>query len=315
MNIQQFQYVLALAELRHYEKAAEKCFISQSTLSTMVARFESEIGIQIFDRRKKPLDITVEGTYIIEQLKKVHKEIEGLEEMTHLLKGEVKGRLTIAVIPTVAPYLLPLFLYQFAARFPDLVIEVRELTTAEILRNIKSRDLDIGIISTPVNDSGIIEHHLYNEPFVYYDANQKNHKEIHVRQIDPGNLCLLEEGHCMRNQVLELCDFYETSPNSKLNFRYKAGSIDSLLRFVKVNNASTLLPWLATVDFTKEERKNISQFAAPIPYRSIGLAVHPHFVKHKIRQLLHDEIIEYVNPLLPQTMPHGHQLLPLAERK
>lgn len=312
MNIHQFQYILALAEHRHFENAADKCFISQSTLSTMISKFEDEIGIQVFDRKKKPVEVTAEGMVVIEQLKKINKEIESLHEVTNQLKGEVKGTLTIAVIPTIAPFLLPLFLHRFAQKFPNLHIEVREQTTSEIMRMIKSRDLDIGIISIPVNDPEIIEYPLYDESFVFYDASSKNKKELTTKQVDVSNLCLLEEGHCMRNQVLELCDFHKKELNNKLNFRYKAGSIDSLLRFVKANKATTLLPYLAAKELSSSEQKKVSEFSAPVPFRSVGIVAHSHFVKHKIRELLEEEIMREVKPLLQKTTIKGKQLLPIG---
>lgn len=312
MNIHQFQYILALAEHRHFENAADKCFISQSTLSTMISKFEDEIGIQVFDRKKKPVEVTAEGTVVIEQLKKINKEIESLREVTNQLKGEVKGTLTIAVIPTIAPFLLPLFLHRFAKKFPNLHIEVREQTTSEIMRMIKSRDLDIGIISIPVNDPEIIEYPLYDESFVFYDASSKNKKELTTKQVDVSNLCLLEEGHCMRNQVLELCDFHKKELNNKLNFRYKAGSIDSLLRFVKANKATTLLPYLAAKELSNSEQKKVSEFSAPVPFRSVGIVAHSHFVKHKIRELLEEEIMREVKPLLQKTTIKGKQLMPVG---
>ena len=312
MNIHQFQYILALAEHRHFENAADKCFISQSTLSTMISKFEDEIGIQVFDRKKKPVEVTAEGIVVIEQLKKINKEIESLHEVTNQLKGEVKGTLTIAVIPTIAPFLLPLFLHRFAKKFPNLHIEVREQTTSEIMRMIKSRDLDIGIISIPVNDPEIIEYPLYDESFVFYDASSKNKKELTTKQVDVSNLCLLEEGHCMRNQVLELCDFHKKELNNKLNFRYKAGSIDSLLRFVKANKATTLLPYLAAKELSSSEQKKVSEFSAPVPFRSVGIVAHSHFVKHKIRELLEEEIMREVKPLLQKTTIKGKQLLPIG---
>jgi LysR family transcriptional regulator, hydrogen peroxide-inducible genes activator len=312
MNIHQFQYILALAESRHFENAADKCFISQSTLSTMISKFEDEIGIQVFDRKKKPVEVTAEGAVIIEQLKKIKKEIESLHEVTNQLKGEVKGTLTIAVIPTIAPFLLPLFLHRFASKFPNLHIEVREQTTSEIMRMIKTRDLDIGIISLPVHDPEIIEFPLYDESFVFYDASSKNKKELTTKQVDVSNLCLLEEGHCMRNQVLELCDFHKKELNNKLNFRYKAGSIDSLLRFVKANKATTLLPYLAAKELSSSEQKKVSEFRAPIPFRSVGIVTHSHFVKHKIRELLEEEILREVKPLLQKTTIKGKQLLPMS---
>ena len=126
MNIQQFNYILALAEFRHFELAAEKCNITQSTLSTMISKFEEEIGIEIFDRKKKPVQVTKEGSTIIEQLKIITTDIDQLKELTKEVKGEIKGNLTLSVIPTIAPFLLPLFLQDFAAKFPNLNIVVRE---------------------------------------------------------------------------------------------------------------------------------------------------------------------------------------------
>jgi LysR family hydrogen peroxide-inducible transcriptional activator len=278
----------------------------------MISKFEDEIGIQVFDRKKKPVEVTAEGMVVIEQLKKINKEIESLHEVTNQLKGEVKGTLTIAVIPTIAPFLLPLFLHRFARKFPNLHIEVREQTTSEIMRMIKSRDLDIGIISIPVNDPEIIEYPLYDESFVFYDASSKNKKELTTKQVDVSNLCLLEEGHCMRNQVLELCDFHKKELNNKLNFRYKAGSIDSLLRFVKANKATTLLPYLAAKELSSSEQKKVSEFSAPVPFRSVGIVAHSHFVKHKIRELLEEEIMREVKPLLQKTTIKGKQLLPIG---
>lgn len=312
MNIQQFQYIIALAEQKHFEKAAEKCFISQSTLSTMISKLEDELGILIFDRKKKPVEITAEGIPIIEQLKKINKEIEHLMELSKEIKGEVKGNLTISVIPTIAPFLLPLFLTDFAAKFPNLDIEVREHTTSEILRQIKSRDLDIGIVSIPINDKDIRELKLYDEPFVFFDSGLQNEQNVKAKDLDLSNLCVLEEGHCMRNQVLELCNFYDNHLSHKLNFKYKAGSIDSLLRFVKASNASTLLPYLSAREFSENESSHISEFADPVPYRTVGLVVHRHFVKHKILEMLQKEIMAKISVILPEKDLVGKKLMPFG---
>lgn len=310
MNIQQFQYILAVAETKHFEAAAEKCFITQSTLSTMISKFEDEIGIQIFDRKKKPVELTTEGLAIIEQLKIITKDIGHLKELVNETKGEIKGDLSISVIPTVAPFLLPLFLQDFAKQFPFLKITVREQTTNEIVNQIKSRQLDIGIISIPVYDKDLLEYDLYNEPFVFYDAEKKRKKPVSVNTIDSSNLFLLEEGHCMRTQVLKLCENLNKG-KSKLNFEYKAGSIDSLLRFVKSNKASTLLPYLSTLDFTSREREHLSHFSTPLPYRSIGLITHRHFVKKRLLDILQKEIIAKTLPVLPKVTHKGELLEPM----
>lgn len=256
MNIQQFQYVLAVAENKHFELAARKCFVTQSTLSTMISRFEEELGIKIFDRKKKPVELTTEGRLLIEQLKNITNDIDQLEELAKEIKGELKGNLTISVIPTIAPFLLPLFLQSFAAKFPDLNITVREQTTQEIIRDIKSRELDIGIISIPMHDKDIVELKLYDEPFVFYNAGIVNGGATSVNKIDRSNLCLMEEGHCMRTQIVNLCGVNKRQTHSKLNFEFKAGSIDSLLRFVKANRATTLLPYLSVLDFSEQEKSS-----------------------------------------------------------
>lgn len=311
MNLQQFQYILAVAAYRHFETAAEKCYITQSTLSTMISKLEDEIGIQIFDRKKKPVEITREGALVIEQLKKIQVEIAQLTELTQEIKGEIAGELTISVIPTIAPYLLPRFLNSFAANYPDLTIEVKEQTTGEIIRQLKSRDLDIGIVSVPVKEPDIVELKLYDEPFVLYDAAVQNDSMVKAEELDLTNLCLLEEGHCMRTQILELCDFLEKQVNNKLNFRYKAGSIDSLLRFVRANHATTLLPYLAAIELPDKEQQKVSYFADPVPYRSVGLVVHRHFVRKNILKILHREIMANIAGVLTEKDLTGKKLMPL----
>lgn len=300
MNIQQFKYILAVAELKHFELAAEKCFVTQSTLSTMISKFEDELGIQVFDRKKKPVALTNEGERIVNQLKIILSGIDQLNELKHELKGEVKGKLTIAVIPTIAPFLLPLFLQDFANQFPDLTIEVRELTTREIIRQLKSRELDVGILSTPLNDSEITEIDVYEEPFVLYDRALKYADTIVPEMLDLSDLWLMEEGHCFRTQVLKLCDIQQHLKKTALNFDFKAGSIDSLLRFVRANHASTLLPYLATTDFDRIEQCYVKRFEQPEPSRKVGLVVHHYFVKYKILHLLKDHIINAVSELLPE---------------
>ncbi len=311
MNIQQFKYILAVEEHKHFEVAAEKSHITQSTLSTMISKFEDELGIRIFDRKKKPVQVTNEGAVIIEQLKVIVNNIEQLNEITKEVKGEITGTLTLSVIPTLAPFLLPLFLQDFASKFPNLNIKVREEPTSEIMRKLKSRELDIGLLSIPLKDKEILELKLFDEPFLYFDAKAATPKNVSANKIKVENLCLMEEGHCLRTQVLRLCEVNATQSASKLNFEYKAGSIDSLLRFVKANKASTLLPYLATQEFSPQEKAHLSEFKAPVPYRTIGLVVHRHFVKKKLLEALQREIIEKVSLIIPHLDLEGEMLLPV----
>ena len=310
MNIQQFHYILAVAEYKHFELAAEKCFISQSTLSTMISKFEEEIGVKIFDRKKKPVDLTAEGALIVDQLNVIATDIDHLRELVKEIKGEISGHLNLSVIPTIAPFLLPLFLQDFASQFQNLNIAVTEETTDEIQKKLKLREIDIGIVSIPLNDKDLQEIKLYDEPFLFYDATHLSKKNVSVKQLHNKNLCLMDEGHCIRTQVAELCNNNTKKNKSSLNFEYKAGSIDSLIRFVKASQSSTLLPCLATLNFTKQEQRHLSPFASPVPYRSIGLVVHRHFVKKTILQSLQKSIVEHVSPLLPSLEVRGRMLQP-----
>ncbi|MCZ2100503.1 MAG: LysR family transcriptional regulator [Chitinophagales bacterium] len=298
MNIQQFDYILAVAELRHFENAADKCYVTQSTLSTMISRFEEEIGIKIFDRKTKPVTITKEGTQIIQQLKQITYEISQLEELSREIKGEVQGALKIGCIPTVAPFLLPLFLNDFAKKYPDISIQIKENSTHSIIQQLKSRDLDIGIVSPPILESELVEYPLYDEAFVYFDLTQPKYPVISIADIQPENFWLMEESHCMRSQVINICDIKNQDPLANQNIAFKAGSIDSLIRFTKASRGKTLLPLLSLTGFPEEDKKYIRFFKDPMPIRNIELVTHHHFVKHQFIQLLRTEIIRKVQPVI-----------------
>lgn len=298
MNVQQLKYVISVGKCLSFGNAAEECFVTQSTLSTMVARFEDEIGITIFDRKTKPITITLEGEVVINQLKMVMKELGNLEEIVNDLKGEDSGTLRIGVIPTVAPFLLPLFLNDFIKKYPKINFEISEITTEKIISELENRAIDIGILSTPLNHSDLIETSLYNEPFFLYDrADAKPGKVKDISKIDMSRLWLLEEGHCMRTQVETICSLKKKQALN-WNMEYKSGTVDTLMRFVKKTEGVTLLPLLATLDFIEEDRKYLKTFKAPVPVRAISLVVHQHFVKRKILKELTKEIKNAVKPLL-----------------
>lgn len=301
MNIQQFQYVIAVAEFRHFQEAADKCFITQSTLSTMIGRLEEELGVKIFDRKTKPVSITKEGKLVIEKLRIIIKDVDELKNMVEEMKGSISGELQIGIIPTVTPYLLPLFLSEFAKKYPKVKIVVQEMTTTRILEALKKRTLDIGIAAIPLVDNELREEPLYQEPFMLFDClSSEQRKQSSVQQIDFKHLWLLQEGHCLRTQVEQICELSNTSAENVFNFEFKAGSMDSLIRFTKSNNGITLLPYLSTLDMNQEDKKRLSNLEAPVPVRSIGLIVHQHFVKQKLLGGLKEIIISSTKGLLPE---------------
>lgn len=301
MNIQQFQYVLALEEHRHFETAANNCFVTQSTLSTMINRFEDEIGIKIFNRKTKPVSITKEGLVLIERLKIINNEIDFLDNVIQELKGEMTGELRIGIIPTIAPYLLPAFLPKFANEFPKVKMIVEEMTTAEIQKALKLRSLDIGVLATPLEDTQLVELDLYTEPFCVFDCRKKDAKSrsIALNDLDFSKLWLLQEGHCLTTQVQQICDLSNNSSEKKMNFEFKAGSLDSLIRFTKAGDGITILPFLTTLDLSEEDKENVIPFSSPKPVRTIGLVTHQHFVKKRLFNRLQDVIKQSVESIIP----------------
>lgn len=306
MNLQQIEYVIAVSELNSFQKAADKCFITQSTLSTMVAKLEEELGIIIFNRKTKPITITDEGIKVIRQLKIISKEIDNLHEVVSELKGEIKGTIKIGVIPTISPYLLPLFLNDFVNKFPDVKFEISELTTDKIIELLSTRDIDIGILSTPLDHPEIREIPLYNEPFLIYDRMNKSGKtKCSIADLDFSRLWLLDEGHCMRTQVESICGL-KNRRDINQNLEYKSGSIDTLMKFVKTNNGITLLPYLATIGFSNEDSKYLRKIQDPVPVRTIGLVVHQHFVKNNILDILKKDILNVIEPILKRKVSNTY---------
>ena len=295
MNIQQFEYVLAVAEYRHFETAADKCFVAQSTLSTMISKLEEELGLVLFNRRRKPVELTSEGERVVRQLRLITSEISGLKEMVKEIKGEVGGVVKISCIPTIAPFLLPLFLRQFSETYPKLIIELSESPTEDILHQLKSREVDIGIVSPPFDSSQLLEIPLYKEPYVLYDMTLTSDVTVSIEEVDLNNFWLLEDGHCMSDQVVNFCSSHRKDINNALNIRFKAGSIGSLVRFVRGNQGRTFLPYLAARQLVKDDNeKHIISFKEPIPKRTVSLLVHDHFPKRSVLNALRQAIINCV---------------------
>lgn len=285
MNERQVEYILAVDKHRSFGKAADACFITQSTLSTMIGKFEKQRGVVIFNRKSKPIELTVEGLAIVNQLKNIKREFDHLEEVIQELKGVQKGELRIAGIPTIAPYVFPMILNKLIKQFPKIQFTIQELTTKRIIEDIKHGNIDIGLVSTPLKEKDLRELKLYEEPFMIYDRRQRHQKKLKTKlaisELDPSQLWLLEEGHCFRNQVEKICNLRQKKVlNNNLN--YKSGSISSLKKFVAINKGMTLLPYLSINDLNKTERQYLKYFKSPTPVREIGLLVHKNFIKEKL---------------------------------
>jgi LysR family hydrogen peroxide-inducible transcriptional activator len=292
MNLQQLDYIIAVDTHRHFARAAEKSFVTQPTLSMMIQKLEEELGIRIFDRSQQPVVPTQEGEEIIIRARQIMADVGLLKEFTQELRHEVSGELKLAVIPTLAPYLLPLFLKSFVEKHPLLKTTIRELVTNDIIAALKNGDIDIGLLATPLNDPRLEEHPVFYEEFFAYAAAEEKvsrKKFLLPKDIDLSKLWLLEEGHCLRNQVFNLCELKKKDFESD-RLHYEAGSLETLKNLVDHHNGITILPLLATLDLTKQQRAKIREFAPPKPVREVSLVVNKNFHRTRLLQALRTEI-------------------------
>jgi LysR family transcriptional regulator, hydrogen peroxide-inducible genes activator len=300
MTLQQLEYIIAVDNHRHFAKAAQACFVTQPTLSMMLQKLEEELGVLIFDRSKQPVVPTETGGEIIEQARKVLKEAAELREIVSKQRDILSGELRLGIIPTLAPYLLPLFLKRFSGKYPDIRLIISELTTENIVQKLKKDALDMGIMATPSGDRDLFESPLFQEQFVVYAAKNEDILEKHyllADDIDVNRLLLLEEGHCMRTQVINLCALRQTT-NQIANVFYESGSIETLKNLIDVHAGITILPELALKNLTKSQSENVRFFQDPAPVREISLVTYRAFVKKRLVEALKNEIVASLPPEL-----------------
>lgn len=295
MNIQQLEYIISVDNCRHFVKASEKCFVTQATLSMMIKKLEEELNVKIFDRSRQPVVPTEIGNKIIAQAKIILQESNRLKEIVQEEQGELKGELRIGIIPTLAPYLLPLFMNSFMKKYPLVRLKISELTTVDIIDKLEQHDLDAGLLSTPLNQASLTEQPLFYEEFVVYaTAKEKllKKKYLLAKDIDVNRLCLLEEGHCLRSQVFNFCELKDDQELNQLDFA--TGSIETLKKIVDANEGITILPFLALKDMTRKQINNVRHFKSPAPVREIGLVTYRYFVKEKLIKSLKEEILNNI---------------------
>ncbi|MEZ4799176.1 MAG: LysR substrate-binding domain-containing protein [Flavobacteriales bacterium] len=300
MNLQQLEYIVAVDNFRHFATAADKCFVTQPTLSMMIRKLEEELDVQIFDRSRQPVVPTEAGEQVIAQARAVLSEASRMKELVSELKGEITGEIKIGVIPTLAPYLLPLFLPNFMKQYPGVKVKIVENTTEQIIEKIKHNALDAGLLATPLGDPAILENPLFYEQFVVFSSKGEDILEknfVLQDDLDLQKLWLLEEGHCLRAQVVNLCALQENEEMVR-QLDYEAGSIETLKKMVLANKGMTILPELALRDMSKAELEHIRYFEPPAPVREISLVTYRLYTKRR----LVDAICEQILASIPEEM-------------
>jgi LysR family hydrogen peroxide-inducible transcriptional activator len=296
MTFVQLEYIVAVDTYRHFAIAAGNCFVTQPTLSMQVQKLEEELGLKIFDRSRQPVIPTEAGRAVIEQARKILAEKQQIGEIIQEKKGVLTGELRIGIIPTLAPYLLPLFVQTFTAKYPQIKLVVNELMTESVITRLREGRIDVGVLVTPLQENGIREQVLfYEELLVYVSRKNAAYKKTYMlaQDIDPNKLWLLEEGHCFRSQIVRLCELRKASKEGS-HFDYEAGSLETLRRMVELNDGITILPELAALDLTGKQQQLIRHFKRPAPMREVSMVTHRDFVKQRLVLALQQEILRSV---------------------
>lgn len=296
MNFQQLEYIVAVDAFRHFVRAAEKTFVTQATLSMMIKKLEEELDVIIFDRSKQPIVPTEVGAKLIAQAKIILQEAGRMKELVNEAKGEISGELNIGIIPTLSPYLLPLFVQSFLQKYPKVKLKVNEFTTEHILEDLQSGKLDAGILATPLGNASLVEQPLFYEDFVVYASRDEKilkKKYALADDIDVNHLWLLAEGHCLRSQVINLCELKKLEKEQH-QLDFEAGSLETLVRMVDADGGITILPELALNGLSIKQQNNIRYFKSPAPAREISLVTYRHFIKQNLLKALQDEILKAV---------------------
>jgi len=296
MTLQQLEYIVALDYERGFVKAANRMFVSQPTLTMQVKKLEEEVGFLIFDRSAKPLASTRLGEQFLQKARHIIREVKELKAMVSHETETVAGEYKIGIIPTLAPYLIPRFLPGFANAYQDIRMNILEMQSEHLIRDIKNDQLDIGIMATPTGERQIREIPLFNEPFLGFFP--KGHpllknELINPVELDIDDILLLDEGHCFRNQSLHICKKENKQVQHKNPIEFHTGSIETLKKLVLNGMGYTLVPELSVLD-DKKNTGSFKRFHEPEPSREISMIVHNSFSRERMIEVLRNAIISNI---------------------
>lgn len=291
MTIQQIEYVLAVIDHGSFSKAADACFVTQPTLSSQIAKLEQELGIFLLDRLSRPVGPAPGAGEILQRARSAVKILHSIPALAEEKSSALSGELKVGIIPTLAPYLLPLFLENFMEKYPGLHLTFSELQSDIILEEIRDFRLDCGILALPAGAEGLDEIPLFFEEFTAYlpPGNRKSGR-IEIRDLNRNELLLLNEGHCLRDQIIDLCGTSNERKHRKIEF--ETGSLESLIKLVDQGLGHTLLPELSVAGLNDERNSRVHPLGPEPPMRKIGLLFHPVYVRPKLLKYLSNAIIE-----------------------
>ncbi|MFN8236783.1 MAG: LysR substrate-binding domain-containing protein [Chitinophagales bacterium] len=292
ISLTQLEYLLAIDTYRHFAKAADACLVTQPTLSMQLKKLEEELNLSLFDRSKQPIIPTDAGKEVIEQARIILREAKKLEHIARHYDETFEGSLTIGIIPTIAPYLLPYFLGDFIKKYKQIKLVIQELKTEEIILKLNKDEIDVGILATPLHESNLIEEPLFYEEikvYAHYNHPLTKKKYLEHEDILRDDIWMLSQGNCFRNQIINIC----ANP-IKLNdqLKYESGSIETLKKMVEMEGGFTLLPELAVLELSAKKINQVAEFKKPKPLREVSMVYARSVSKKKFIDVLKKQIIK-----------------------
>lgn len=306
MTLSQLEYLIAVAEIGHFGKASEQMDVTQPTLSMMIKKLEEELDVILLDRSSKPIQPTQVGEAVIKQAKNVLAESNRIKELVREFSDELEGNYNLGVIPTIAPYLIPRLVDVLMRDYPALNLTIKETQTEYIIEDIKNGDLDGAILATPINDKEIEELPLfYEEFFAFGNFDTKGKEYLLPEDINTSELWLLEEGHCLRAQVVNLCELKNEEQD---RLHYNSGSLETLIEIVRHHKGITIVPELTAMKLRIDERDLLGKFQPPAPYREMSLVIHRHSAKRKFVEAIQD-VIEEIIPMKMRQLKQDSRIM------
>ncbi len=290
MTLQQLEYIIALDEYGNFTRAAEACGVTQPTLSTMIQRLETDLGITIFDRSKQPVIPTEIGENIIAQARVVLGEASKMNALVQEKYSALTGTLRMSLLPTIAPFLVPKLMPELHKNFTDLKISILEKKTAVAYDSLIRREIDVAVVATEPDNDALRYRGLYYEEFLGYVSPQsKMFKEavVHSSEVPINDLWLLSEGHCFRDQLKQFCKLKKESDAA---ISYAEGSLLGFMHMVEEGEGMTFIPELALEYLCPEQKKMVKPFAVPHPARAIYLVWHKDYVRFALLKQLAETI-------------------------
>ena len=312
-SLTQIEYVLSVAKHGHFAKAAAACHVTQPTLSMQIQKLEDDLGAVLFDRSKKPILLTPIGERLIQQMQLIHFEAKKIEEIIKQGEGAIKkGELRLGIIPTITPYLLPRLMKGMAKLYPEINLVISELQTSKIIDALENDEIDVGLLATPLKHPRIFEYALFYEPF--YILCRKDHelaakKKVHHQDLKFDDLWLLEEGHCLRHQVLDVCSLKKNRKDKK-QFSFESGNLETLKNLVESYGGHTLIPQLASEKIGRNTE--LKEFERPIPAREVGLVYRREHYKVELIEALGEAILDSIPEELRKLRQKDLDVLPVT---